>query len=284
MPDEKHPGTADPGTDVCPGPGGADYLAALSGLAAVESGLATVRERLAALAAGRPAQPAEPVMPGGIAEVIHGEAEQQHVVEQLQREARKEVVTFVRPPYVVPGGNTVQRERLAAGVGYRSLYETSALVYPGAADMPGFVEPGELARAAPSVPMKLMVVDAERALLPLSGGRDRSVVSSAGLLLLHPSVLVDALLELFEDRWLRGTPLRMPSPGGSGEDPGFPGSPELDEQLLSLLMSGLPDKAIASQLGISLRTLQRRIRSLMESTGTANRTQLAWFVAQQRLA
>lgn len=48
-------------------------------------------------------------------------------------------------------------------------------------------------------------------------------------------------------------------------------------------MSGLPDKAIASQLGISLRTLQRRIRSLMESTGTANRTQLAWFVAQQRL-
>lgn len=95
---------------------------------------------------------------------------------------------------------------------------------------------------------------------------------------------MDALLELFEDRWLRGTPLRMPSPGGeTEEDPEFPDSPELDEQLLSLLMSGLPDKAIASQLGISLRTLQRRIRSLMESTGTANRTQLAWFVAQQRL-
>ncbi|MFF3250596.1 LuxR C-terminal-related transcriptional regulator [Actinacidiphila glaucinigra] len=278
MPDEKHPDTADAGT------GNADYAAALSGLAAVESGLASLRERLTALAAVRPSRPAEPVMPGGIAEVIHGEAEQQHMIEQLQREARKEVLTFVRPPYVAAAGNIVQKERLTAGVEYRSLYETTALVYPGAADMPGFVEPGELARAAPSVPMKLMIVDAERALLPLSGGRDRSVVSSAGLLLLHPSVLVDALLELFEDRWLRGTPLRMPSPGGeTEEDPEFPDSPELDEQLLSLLMSGLPDKAIASQLGISLRTLQRRIRSLMESTGTANRTQLAWFVAQQRL-
>jgi DNA-binding CsgD family transcriptional regulator len=277
MPDERHPDRTDTGT------GNADYAAALSGLAAVESGLASVRERLTALASVRPSRPAEPVMPGGIAEVIHGEAEQQHMIEQLQREARKEVLTFVRPPYVSAAGNFVQKERLAAGVEYRSLYETTALVYPGAADMPGFVEPGELARAAPSVPMKLMIVDAERALLPLSGGADRSVVSSAGLLLLHPSVLVDALLELFEDRWLRGTPLRMPSLGDTEEDPEFPGSPELDEQLLSLLMSGLPDKAIASQLGISLRTLQRRIRALMESTGTANRTQLAWFVAQQRL-
>ncbi|MDX2702495.1 helix-turn-helix transcriptional regulator [Streptomyces sp. PA03-6a] len=277
MPDQKHPDTIEAGT------GNADYAAALSGLAAVESGLASVRERLTALAAVRPSRPAEPVMPGGIAEVIHGETEQQHMIEQLQREARKEVLTFVRPPYVAAAGNVVQKERLTAGVEYRSLYETTALVYPGAADMPGFVEPGELARAAPTVPMKLMIVDAERALLPLSGGRDRSVVSSAGLLLLHPSVLVDALLELFEDRWLRGTPLRMPSLGETEEDPEFPGSPELDEQLLSLLMSGLPDKAIASQLGISLRTLQRRIRSLMESTGTANRTQLAWFVAQQRL-
>lgn len=180
MPDEKHPDTAGAGT------GNADYAAALSGLAVVESGLASVRERLTALAAVRPSRPAEPVMPGGIAEVIHGEAEQQHMVEQLQREARKEVLTFVRPPYVAAAGNMVQKERLTAGVEYRSLYETTALVYPGAADMPGFVEPGELARAAPSVPMKLMIVDAERALLPLSGGRDRSVVSSAGLLLLHP--------------------------------------------------------------------------------------------------
>ncbi|MEU6344840.1 MULTISPECIES: LuxR C-terminal-related transcriptional regulator [unclassified Streptomyces] len=274
---ERHPNRTGAGPDT------ADYAAALSGLAAVESGLAAVRERLTALAAARPSRPAEPVMPGGIAEVVHGEAEQQHIIEQLQREARKEVLTFVRPPYVSSEGNFVQKERLASGVEYRSLYETTALVYPGAADMPGFVEPGELARAAPTVPMKLMIVDAERALLPLSGGRDRSVVSSAGLLLLHPSVLVDALLELFEDRWLRGTPLRMPVVGDAEEDPEFPGSPELDEQLLSLLMSGLPDKAIASQLGISLRTLQRRIRSLMESTGTANRTQLAWFVAQQRL-
>lgn len=254
--------------------------AALHGLAAE---LASVRDRLADLARSAPEQGNHPTasLPGGIAEVVYGEAEQRHRVQQLQRDARKEVLGFVRPPYV-DQANPVQAEMLAAGVSYRSLYEASALDYPGSADMPGFIPPGEQARATPRVPMKLMIVDGERALLPLHGDADseggHGDLASAGLLLLHPSVLVDALLELFEDRWLRATPLRFAA------DPEVPASPALDAQLLSLLMSGLPDKAIATQLGVSLRTLQRRIRALMESTGTANRTQLAWYVAQQRLA
>lgn len=263
---------------------GEPFAAPLLGLAAE---LASVRDRLEALAHGPSAQngpPSASALPGGVGEVIYGEAEQRRRVQQLQREARKEVLGFVRPPYV-DQGNPVQAERLSAGVVYRSLYEASALAYPGSADLPGFIPPGEQARATPRVPLKLMIVDGERALLPLHGEGERGDLASGGLLLLYPSLLVDALLELFEDRWLRSTPLRFaaePEPGAeSGEGAG---APALDAQLLSLLMSGLPDKAVATQLGISLRTLQRRIRSLMESTGTANRTQLAWYVAQQRLA
>ena len=265
---------------------GEPFATTLTGLAAE---LASVRDRLEALAQGPQAPSARgasapdgPVaaLPGGVGEVIYGEAEQRRQVQLLQREARKEVLGFVRPPYV-DQENPVQAERLAAGVVYRSLYEASALAYPGSADLPGFIPPGEQARATPRVPMKLMIVDGERALLPLHGEGERGDLASRGLLLLHPSLLVDALLELFEDRWLRATPLRFTQ---NPEDPEVPASPTLDAQLLSLLMSGLPDKAVATQLGISLRTLQRRIRSLMESTGTANRTQLAWYVAQQRLA
>ncbi|WP_405729186.1 helix-turn-helix transcriptional regulator [Streptomyces sp. NBC_01537] len=259
---------------------GEPFATTLTGLAAE---LASVRDRLEALAQAPPvpgsSAPDSPAaaLPGGVGEVIYGKAEQRRRVQLLQREARKEVLGFVRPPYV-DQENPVQAERLAAGVVYRSLYEASALAYPGSADLPGFIPPGEQARATPRVPMKLMIVDGERALLPLHGKGERGDLASGGLLLLNPSLLVDALLELFEDRWLRATPLRFT------EDPEVPASPTLDAQLLSLLMSGLPDKAVATQLGISLRTLQRRIRSLMESTGTANRTQLAWYVAQQRLA
>lgn len=252
----------------------------LYGLAAE---LDAVRDRLSALAQNPAPDPATPVTAqlNGIAEVVYGESEQRACVQRLQREARKEVLGFVRPPYV-DQSNPVQAERLAAGVVYRSLYEASALAFPGSSDLPGFIPRGEQARATPRVPMKLMIVDGERALLPLHGAGERGGLASAGLLLLHPSLLVDALLELFEDRWLRATPLRFAATTASGSD--VPASPALDEQLLSLLMSGLPDKAVATQLGVSLRTLQRRIRALMESTGTANRTQLAWYVAQQRMA
>ncbi|WP_406476623.1 helix-turn-helix domain-containing protein [Streptomyces sp. NBC_01615] len=96
-------------------------------------------------------------------------------------------------------------------------------------------------------------------------------------------MLLDALLELFEIWWARGTPLNIASDGDVHPVPTPDGETSApDSQLLSLLLSGLPDKAIASQLGVSLRTVQRRIRALMEATGSANRTQLGWHAAQQR--
>jgi DNA-binding CsgD family transcriptional regulator len=268
------------------------FTAALTSLAAAaelgrrqEAELAAVQERLSALSAGGPPEGRRlPAMPGGLAEVLYGAEVQRQCVVQIQREARKEVLGFVRPPYVA-NNSELQQERMAAGISYRALYEASALTQPMSPSMPVAIAIGEQARAIPHVPVKMLIVDGEHALLPLSP--DQPDFTSGGLLLLHKSVLVDALVELFEDRWSRGTPLhitesgeiRPPEPSDTGE-----GQPGLDTQLLSLLLSGLPDKAIASQLGISLRTLQRRIKALMETTGTANRTQLAWYAAQQSWA
>ncbi len=48
------------------------------------------------------------------------------------------------------------------------------------------------------------------------------------------------------------------------------------EQLVSLLASGLNDKVIASQLEISSRTLDRRVKALMEGLGTRTRFQTGW--------
>ncbi|NBM15936.1 LuxR C-terminal-related transcriptional regulator [Streptomyces sp. GC420] len=267
------------------------FTAALASLAAAaelgrrqEEELAAVQERLNALSSGAtPEGRRLPALPGGLAEVLYGAEVQRECVVQIQRQARKEVLGFVRPPYVA-NNSELQQERMAAGISYRALYEASALTQPMSPSMPVAIAIGEQARAIPHVPVKMLIVDGEHALLPLSP--DQPDFTSGGLLLLHKSVLVDALVEMFEDRWSRGTPLhitesgeiRPPDPSRDQEQP------ELDTQLLSLLLSGLPDKAIASQLGVSLRTLQRRIRALMETTGTANRTQLAWYAAQQSWA
>jgi DNA-binding NarL/FixJ family response regulator len=51
-----------------------------------------------------------------------------------------------------------------------------------------------------------------------------------------------------------------------------------ERQLLSLLLAGVSDKSIATQLGVSGRTLQRRLQDLMRRANAQSRMHLAWRV------
>ena len=51
-------------------------------------------------------------------------------------------------------------------------------------------------------------------------------------------------------------------------------------RFLSLLLVGLNDQAIAFHLKTSLRTVQRRVRHLMDRAGARTRTQLGWKAAR----
>jgi DNA-binding NarL/FixJ family response regulator len=57
-------------------------------------------------------------------------------------------------------------------------------------------------------------------------------------------------------------------------------SPE-DMRLLALLLSGYTDEAIAARLDVGARTVQRRIRDLIELTGVRTRLQLVWFATRR---
>lgn len=46
-----------------------------------------------------------------------------------------------------------------------------------------------------------------------------------------------------------------------------------DARLLALLTTGMPDRSIAKQLGLSYRTYQRRLRALMAALGAHTRFQ-----------
>lgn len=121
------------------------------------------------------------------------------------------------------------------------------------------------------LPVRLAIVDASTAICPLVPDRDGGEPSAA---VIGRSQLLDALLALFESHWRVATRLRLDDPltvaaaenrrPDPEDHPSDGYQPDADEaRLLSLFVAGVPDKSIASQLGVSRRTVQRRIADLM---------------------
>ena len=46
------------------------------------------------------------------------------------------------------------------------------------------------------------------------------------------------------------------------------------------MLAGLTDQAVATQLDLSLRTVQRRLRHLQDLSGARSRMQLGWHAAR----
>ena len=56
---------------------------------------------------------------------------------------------------------------------------------------------------------------------------------------------------------------------------------EIDARILTLLLAGLTDQAIGGQLGMSLRTVQRRVSGLMDRAAVVTRFQLGHEAARR---
>ncbi|KRV49416.1 hypothetical protein AQ490_20750 [Wenjunlia vitaminophila] len=196
-------------------------------------------------------------------------------VDQVQRRARREVLIFDAPPYVLPL-NEREWEQLAAGVSYRSVYSRESVERPGGlALISRYIEAGEEARVASRLPLKMMIVDRELGVLATPGG-DGS--EPGGVVMVHTSSLLDGLIDLFERVWAEALPLGLP---GEEESAAAAELDPVEVQVLTLLLSGLTDEVIARQLGMGRRTVLRRVRSLMDRAGVATRVQLGWYAARR---
>ncbi|WP_203821405.1 helix-turn-helix domain-containing protein [Paractinoplanes ferrugineus] len=227
-------------------------------LARAEAELGVLDEvyRAAALRPGAP----------GVVDVLPGAAEIREVFGRLQLGARDEVLSLVKAPIAVisAADNVEQDSAVARGVRYRVVFERAMLdEEPDAyARIVAARAAGEQIRIADAVPVKLLIVDRAQAFMPLHAG------GPPGALLIRESGLVRALVALFEFQWRKATP-----DGGRSLD-------ESDARIVGLLMTGLTDEAVAAHLGTSLRTVQRRVRHLMEVTGGRTRMQLGFHVAR----
>ncbi|KUM96401.1 TrmB family transcriptional regulator [Streptomyces yokosukanensis] len=133
----------------------------------------------------------------------------------IQRQARHELLTFCKPPFVAPAENTeglavVHRLHRAGGV-VRAIYLDDALGDPETVEhVRRFAAAGEEARFAPELPLKLVVADASLVLCdmpdPVAGAG-----STTTLFIEHPA-LAGCLRLAFHTVWKDAAPAPESSP------------------------------------------------------------------------
>lgn len=215
-----------------------------------------------------------------VVDVVRGASALSKRLEQLQMAARDEVLAFVKPPITVLAGsdNTAEHEAVARGVHYRVVLERGMFQEDPNLndDLMRSRSAGELMQVAVAdhVPLKMFVVDRTFALVPMADHPDNSTPSA---MLVHASGLLDALVALFEQVWSAANQLVSTADGIAEIGPDR--IDDVDAQILSLLLAGLTDEAVAKQLRTSLRTVQRRTRHLMDLARVETRIQLGWKAA-----
>ncbi|WP_405718070.1 helix-turn-helix domain-containing protein [Streptomyces sp. NBC_00046] len=218
---------------------------------------------------------------GSVVEVVVGVDQVAHRFHQLQRGAQQELLVFlVGDPIAVPREDTGMSESSALdrGVDFRVVAARSYLDGP---DMVKEVREGIAAglelRLVDSLPLKMVVSDRERAMVPLGmadcGGEPSAIV-------VHRSGLLTALVHLFEKEWAQARPLYTTSTGVHAEPAADQYPTEGELEVLALLLAGISDRRAASQLGVSIRTVERRTRRLMDLAGADSRLQLGWHAAR----
>ncbi|MFG3347499.1 helix-turn-helix transcriptional regulator [Streptomyces sp. NPDC048018] len=186
----------------------------------------------------------------------------------LVRDVREEVLALA------PGGGQQAANMEAArpqdqallerGVRMRTLYLDSVRNSPATVSYAKWLtEYGGEVRTAPSLPVRLTILDRKIAIVPVDDEN-----SSAGALVLTGTGTLTALSALFDTIWARATPLGTTT---RERDPNGLNSQE--QAALHLLGQGLTDEAVAKRLGVSPRTARRIAADLMELLGARSRFQ-----------
>jgi DNA-binding CsgD family transcriptional regulator len=199
-------------------------------------------------------------------------------VEDIQRSTTGEVLSCHRAVDLLVDSPTyidLCERQLAAGRPMRGLYPVEVLGDPDRlAWVQAWADAGETVRLMTEDLPAVGVFGSEIALVSATWG-----VESAGTLLVRAPALVALVRNLFDQYWARGTPLPTTGagPGAAAQD--------VDEvrRVLELLQLGLKDESIARQLGVSLRTVRRRVAGVMDDLGATTRFQAGMEAARRGL-
>jgi Mn-dependent DtxR family transcriptional regulator len=210
-----------------------------------------------------------------ILELITSREAERQIFEQMQLTAKQEFFALIRAPMRIsaigdPRVQDTQKKAQEGGVTYRGIVDWEFLGLPHAVShVRADIATGEDIRVISQLPFKMVLADRNLALVPLNLHQPDSPA-----LLVRSSALLDALFVLFDMLWERAAPITF-KPDGELQADKQGGAVVRDaDDVLQLMAAGLNDKAIAVELGLSMRTLNRRIMTLMSALDARTRFQL----------
>ncbi|MEU9419615.1 helix-turn-helix transcriptional regulator [Streptomyces sp. NPDC048272] len=197
-------------------------------------------------------------------------------LEQLTKELKQQCLS------IMPGGAQSQasleasrpldRKALARGVEMRAIYQDSARNHPATLGYAQWTtELGGEVRTSAVLPPRLLIFDRTTAVVPIDPTNSR-----LGALCTTAPGIVASLVSLFHQTWDTAVPL-----GAARRTSGDEGITSGERELLKLLASGLTDEATGKRLGVSLRTVRRRMSALMERLDAASRFEAGLKAAQR---
>ncbi|MER5802111.1 helix-turn-helix domain-containing protein [Streptomyces mirabilis] len=221
----------------------------------------------------------------GFIEIVTGAEPIRRRFLQVMESADHEIRGFTRTPSVAVHPRDNPAELVVAGRGLRNrvVMERSYLADPGSAsDIDQALRRGQEVAVVAQLPVSMVIADSAVAMVPLLveiPDLPRAVLTSS-------SGLLSLLVAHFENTWAEASPLRLRTeesdPAAHPDKASGPARlTALDAKILDLLLAGLTDRAVAGALGVSLRTVTRRIRHLMDLAGADNRIQLGWRATQR---
>ena len=153
----------------------------------------------------------------------------------------------------------------------RTLYPMDVMDAPAGRDwIRSWAAAGEVQRLSLAPPSDFAIFD-DVAVVAVAAWGD----PAADYVLIREPMIVAAFTTLFDRSFERGLP--VPADQGDAEDAAG------DLRLLRLLARGVKDESIARYLGVSLRTVRRRVAHLMDVHAAQTRFQLGVAVARADL-
>lgn len=160
--------------------------------------------------------------------------------------------------------------RIHPGVDVRLIFDAALLDRPAAmAHLERSQDAGHPVRVANGIPVTVLVCDDRAGLLDLSSHDPQG----EGSLEARRPGPIGAMERFVTQVWRLAVPFGPDTEDAAGEPGGRSRPVGRDQRILTLLTSGASDQFIARQLEVSVRTVERRVRYLMEHLGAATRFQ-----------
>jgi DNA-binding CsgD family transcriptional regulator len=208
-------------------------------------------------------------------EVLEGRTRASRRVEELTLKAREtcwalipaHVDDIVSPPEEAP-----ERPMLERGVKMRYVYLQSLTISKAGRELCEWVHRmgGEI-RATPTLPLRLILIDSEIAIMPLD-----PETNEAGAVVHRSPSVVALSLALFDSYWSKAVEV-FAAEDRDNEAP----LTAHEAEVLRLLAGGAKDEQVARLLGISLRTARRITANLAERADATSRFELGVAAAKR---